>query len=58
MIWNAIVNGFKSDFDDFTELEKEVNARARNILLAMIDSRPIIKSRVARQQRRYGIISP
>ena len=37
-VWNAIVNGFKSDFNDFTELEKEVNARARNILLVTIDS--------------------
>ena len=37
-IWNAIVNGFKSNFDDFTKLEKEVNDRARNILLATIDS--------------------
>ena len=37
-IWNAIVNGFKFDFDNLTELEKDVNARARNILLAMIDS--------------------
>ena len=36
-IWNVIVNDFKSDFDDFTELEKEVNARARNIILATID---------------------
>ena len=36
-IWNAIVNGSKFNFDDFTELEKEVNARARNILLTTID---------------------
>ena len=32
------MNGFKSDFDDFIELEKEVNSKARNILLATIDS--------------------
>ena len=31
------MNGFKSDFDDFTELEEE-NAKVRNILLAIIDS--------------------
>ena len=37
-IWNAIVNGFKSDFDNLPKLEKEVNARARNILLATIES--------------------
>ena len=37
-IWNAIFNGFKSDFDNLTEFEKEVNSRARNILLATIDS--------------------
>ena len=37
-IWNAIVNGFKSDFDNLIELEKEVYARARNIFLATIDS--------------------
>ena len=32
------MNGFKSDFDDFTELENEVNVGARNVLLATIDS--------------------
>ena len=37
-IWNAIVNGFKFDFDDFTKLVKEVNAKARNILLTTIES--------------------
>ena len=38
-IWNAIVSGFKSNFNNLTKLEKEVNSRARNmILLAMIDS--------------------
>ena len=37
-IWNSNVNGFKFDFDGFNELEKELNARAKNIFLATINS--------------------
>ena len=53
-IWNAIVNGFKSNFDDFTKLDKEVNVRARNILLATINS--IAHSQVSscKMAKRFG----
>ena len=37
-IWNAVINGFKSNFNDLNKFEKETNARSISILLATIDS--------------------
>ena len=37
-IWNTIVNGFKSDFDDLAKLKKEVNAhhQVRDIQIGIL----------------------
>ena len=57
-IYNVILNGFKSDFDDFTELEKRLMLGQETYFLQLQIVRPTIKSLVAGQRGRYGIILP